>query len=46
MFRISRDASGFDADNLDQAREILRHAEPGRYRIDEIRAEPFPSGQT
>jgi len=44
MFRVSRGQSGFDADSLDQARERLRGEEPGLYRIDEIRADPFPSG--
>ena len=43
---IARRQTGFDADNLDQARERLRHEEPGLYRVDEIRADPFPSGHT
>jgi hypothetical protein len=46
MFRISRRDDGFDADFIDRAREILRQAEPDRYRVDEIRAVPFPSGHT
>jgi hypothetical protein len=44
MFRISRDIFGFDADTIDQARERLRHAKPGRYHVDEIRPDRFPSG--
>ncbi len=44
MFRVSRGQTGFDADSLDQARERLRHEEPGLYHVDEIRADPFPSG--
>jgi hypothetical protein len=46
MFRVSRGQSGFDADSLDQARELLRRKKPGRYHVDEIRADPFPSGHT
>jgi hypothetical protein len=46
MFRISRGNSGFDADTLDQAQEKLRSAQPGRYHVDEIRADPFPLGHT
>ena len=46
MFRISRGDSGFDADTLERARETLRDGKPGRYHVDEIRAEPFPSGHT
>ncbi len=44
MFRVTRGDTGFDADSRDQARELLRHEEPGPYRVDEIRADPFPSG--
>ncbi len=46
MFRLSRGETGFDADTIDRARETLRHEEPGLYRVDEIRADPFPSGHT
>ena len=46
MSRISRDETGFDADTIGRARETLRREEPGLYRVDEIRAEPFPSGHT
>ena len=46
MFRISRAEAGFDAGTLDQARDRLRPEESGRYHVDEIRAEPLPSGHT
>ncbi len=46
MFRVSRGQTGFDADSLEQAPELLRREEPRLYRVDEIRAEPFPSGHT
>jgi hypothetical protein len=46
MFRNSRGKTGFDSDTLEQARARLRRKKPGRYRVDEIRAEPFPSGHT
>jgi hypothetical protein len=46
MFRISRGETGFDADTIDRARETPRREEPGLYRVDEIRADPFPSGHT
>jgi hypothetical protein len=46
MFRISHGKSGFDADTIERARDPIRGAEPGRYHVDEIRAEPFPSGHT
>jgi hypothetical protein len=41
-----RGESGFDADTIDEASENLRTAEPGRYGVDEIRGDPFPSGRT
>jgi hypothetical protein len=47
MFRISQRGEGIDdADTLEGAREIVRGQSPGRYDVDEIRAEPFPSGHT
>jgi hypothetical protein len=46
MFRVSRGDSGFDADTIDKAREALHHEQPGRNHVDEIRADPFPSGHT
>jgi hypothetical protein len=35
-----------NADSLDGVTEIVRHTLPGRYQIDEISAEPLPSGNT
>ena len=47
MFRVSRKGEGIeDADTIDGAREIVRGQPSGRYDVDEIRAEPFPSGYT
>jgi hypothetical protein len=46
MLRISRGETGFNADTLHQARERLGREEPGLYRVDDIRADPFPSGHT
>jgi len=46
MSRVTHGETGFDADSLDQAREQLRREEPGLYRVDEIRPDPFPSGHT
>jgi hypothetical protein len=47
MFRVSHRAEGIDdADTIEGARGIVRGQAPGRYDVDEIRAEPFPSGHT
>jgi hypothetical protein len=46
MFRISRGDSGFDSDTLDRVREMLRNGKPGRFHVDEIRADPLPSDHT
>jgi hypothetical protein len=47
MFRVSHRGEGIDdADTLEGARGIVRGQPPGRYDVDEIRAEPFPSGHT
>jgi hypothetical protein len=46
MFLITRGESGFDSDTIERAREIVRSAKPGRYHVDEIRADSFPSGHT
>jgi hypothetical protein len=35
-----------DADTLEGARGIVQGQPAGGYDVDEIRAEPFPSGQT
>jgi hypothetical protein len=47
MFRVSHRGEGIDdADTLEGARGIVRGQPPGRYDVDEIRAEPFRSGHT
>jgi hypothetical protein len=47
MFRVSQRGKGIaDADTITGAREIVRGRPPGRYDLDEIRAEPFSSGHT
>ncbi len=47
MFRISQRGEGFDdAETLEATREIVRGNPPGCYDVDEIRAQPFPSGAT
>jgi hypothetical protein len=46
MFRISRGDSGFDSDTLEKVREVLRGEKPGRFHVDEIRAEKFTSAHT
>ena len=47
MFRVSHrgDRIG-DAETIEGAREIIRGQSPGRYDVDEIRTERFPSGRT
>jgi hypothetical protein len=47
MFRVSHRGEGIDdADTIAGAWAIVGGQPPGRYGIDEIRAEPFPSGHT
>ena len=46
MFRVSRGDMIGDAETIDGAREIVRAEKPGRYHVDEIRADPFPTGHT
>lgn len=48
LFRIvDRDGElRANADSLDGVTEIVRHSLPGCYHIDEISAEPLPSGNT
>ena len=46
MYRVTQGEDGFDADSIENAREALRAGEPGRYHIDEIAADPLPSGHT
>ncbi len=47
MFRVSHRGEGIDnTGTLYGEREIVRSRQPGRYDVDEIQAEPFPSGHT
>jgi hypothetical protein len=47
MFRVSHKGEGIDdADTIEGAREIVQGQPPGRYDVDEIRADPFPAGHT
>jgi hypothetical protein len=47
MFRVSREGDGIDdADTIEGAHGIVQGHAPDRYDVDEIRAEPFPSGHT
>jgi hypothetical protein len=46
-FRVSHKGEGIDdADTIEGAWAIVQGQSPGRYDVDEIRAEPFPSGHT
>ena len=45
MYWISQRAEGIgDADTSEGAREVVRGQPPGRYDVDEIRADPFVTG--
>ena len=47
MFRVSHRGEGIDdADTIEGARGIVRGQSAGRYDVDEIRDESFPSGHT
>jgi hypothetical protein len=48
MFRISRDGQEpvVDVDHVEQLEPAVRSSPPGRYHIDEISADPLPSGHT
>jgi hypothetical protein len=47
MFRVTHRGAAIDhAKTIDGALEIVRGRPPRRYDVDEIRAEPFPSGHT
>ena len=47
MFRVSHRGEEINvADTIERARVIVGGQPPGRYDVDEIRAEPFPSGHT
>jgi hypothetical protein len=44
MFRVCHRGEGIDdADTIEGARGIFRGQTPGRFDVDEIRAEPFTS---
>jgi hypothetical protein len=43
MFRVSRDRMIEDADSFEGARAMMRGQKRGRYHVDEILADPFPS---
>jgi hypothetical protein len=48
MFRISRNGQEpvVDVDTLEEIEPTVRRAEPGRYHVDEISSDAFPSGHT
>jgi hypothetical protein len=47
VFWVNHSGEGTaDADSIERAWELVRDGEPGRYHIDEISAEPLPSGHT
>jgi hypothetical protein len=47
VLRVSQRGDGIDdADTIEGARGILQGQPPGRYDVDEIRAQPFPLGHT
>jgi hypothetical protein len=47
MFRVSQQGESIDdAETVEGAREIVTSQPPGRFDVDEIRAEPFPSDHT
>lgn len=47
MFRISQDLDQLvDVDTVDHLEPAVKSLGPGRYRVDEIAADPLPSGHT
>ena len=47
MFRISRKSEDIDdADTIDGVRQVVQDQPLGRYDVDEIWADPLPSGHT
>ena len=48
MYRISRNGHEpiIDVDQLGAIEPAIRLSEPGRYHLDEISADPLPSGHT
>ena len=47
MFRVSQRRKGIaDADTIEGARQIVQGQPPGRYDVDEIQGDLFPSGHS
>ena len=48
MFRISHIArrTAVDVDSIDEVEPAIASSKPGRYHINQISAEPLPSGHT
>ena len=48
MYRISRNGQEpiVDVDQVEAIEPVIRSSEPGRYHVDEISADPLPSGHT
>ena len=48
MYRISRNGQEpiIDVDQVEAIEPAIRSSEPGRYHVDEISADPLPSGHT
>jgi len=48
MYRIGRSGHEpiVDVDQFDAIEPAIRSSEPGRYHVDEISADPLPSGHT
>ena len=48
MYRVSRDGPEpiVDVDQVEAIEPAIRSSEPGRYHVDEISADPLPSGHT
>jgi hypothetical protein len=48
MYRISRNGIDpiVDVDHVEAIEPAIRSSEPGRYHVDEMSADPLPSGQT
>ena len=48
MYRISRNGHEpiVDVDQVEAIEPVVRRSKPGRYHVDEISADPLPSGHT
>jgi hypothetical protein len=46
MFRVSQDDLIGNGHTIEDAKEIIRGQPPGRYHVDEMRADPLRSGHT